>query len=373
MHGDYPYYGASGIIDYVDEYIFDDDLILLGEDGANIIDRSSPLAFKVSGKCWINNHAHVIKPNQDMDIRYLTEYLESLNYVRYNTGSAQPKLNREVCESIPVLRPPLSEQVKIGDTAQVWDLAMDLTQRLSVAKEERRKWLIQQLLTGKRRLPWFRRDSGTADARHGLPADWAYPPLGELAEEISLKNGNGCDMPVLSSTKHRGLVDSLAYFGRQIYSKDLSTYKVVRRGQFAYATNHIDEGSIGYQDLYGEALISPMYTVFQTGDAIDDTFLYLVLKTETYRLIFASRTSASVDRRGSLRWKEFSKIHVPLPSLEEQRAIVRVVDAADHELSLLRAQLDALREQKKGLMQRLLTGKTRVRMPEGESSAEDGA
>jgi type I restriction enzyme S subunit len=154
----------------------------------------------------------------------------------------------------------------------------------------------------------------------------------------------------------------MEYFGKQIFSKDLSTYKVVHRGQFAYATNHIEEGSIGYQDLHDAAVISPMYTVFEAGKKIDDRFLFLLLKTELYRHIFEVNTSASVDRRGSLRWPDFSRIHIPLPSLEEQRAIVKVIEVADRELDRLKAKADALRQQKKGLMQQLLTGKKRVRV-----------
>ncbi len=94
---------------------------------------------------------------------------------------------------------------------------------------------------------------------------------------------------------HDGLVDSLEYFGRQIFSNDLTTYKVVERGQFAYATNHIEEGSIGYQAYHDAALISPMYTVFQPVDQVDDDFLFRVLKTEKYRHIFEINTSGTVD------------------------------------------------------------------------------
>ena len=141
----------------------------------------------------------------------------------------------------------------------------------------------------------------------------------------------------------------------------MSTYKVVRRNQFAYATNHIEEGSIGYQDMYDEAVISPMYTVFETDKQIKDRFLYLLLKTELYLHIFQANTSASVDRRGSLRWNEFSKIHIPLPSVKEQEAIISVFDPCDRELVLLHQQLGTFKEQKRGLMQKLLTGQWRTK------------
>lgn len=152
IRGTIPYYGASGIIDYVDDYIFDDELILLGEDGANILTRSTRLVFRVSGKCWINNHAHVIKPKSSMDIDYLCEYLESLSYVQYNTGTAQPKLTKETCQSIPVVIPPLEEQIRISSVLRLCDEELDLHQQKLAALRRQKQGLMQQLLTGRLRV-----------------------------------------------------------------------------------------------------------------------------------------------------------------------------------------------------------------------------
>ena len=113
--GSYPYYGASGIIDYVDDYIFDEPLILLGEDGANIINRSTPLCFIATGKYWVNNHAHVMRPKHGHNIKFLCELLESLDYTRYNTGTAQPKLNQKKCREIELIMPIYEEQCRIAE------------------------------------------------------------------------------------------------------------------------------------------------------------------------------------------------------------------------------------------------------------------
>ena len=113
-HGSYPYYGASGIIDYIDDYLFDEPLLLLGEDGANIINRSTPLCFIATGKYWVNNHAHVMRPKEGHSIIFLCEYLESLDYTRYNTGTAQPKLNQEKCRGIELVLPCYEEQCRIA-------------------------------------------------------------------------------------------------------------------------------------------------------------------------------------------------------------------------------------------------------------------
>jgi type I restriction enzyme, S subunit len=159
-----------------------------------------------------------------------------------------------------------------------------------------------------------------------------------------------------------GLVDSLTYFNKQVFSLDTSTYKVVTRGQFAYATNHIEEGSIGYQDVYDKGLVSPMYTVFETNKDMDDSYLYKVFKSVVYLHIFRANTSSSVDRRGSLRWKEFAKLPIPLPPIEEQKQIAAILTTARQEIDLLKKQAEAYRRQKRGLMQRLLTGEWRVRV-----------
>jgi type I restriction enzyme S subunit len=136
----------------------------------------------------------------------------------------------------------------------------------------------------------------------------------------------------------------------------------VAQGQFAYATNHIEEGSIGYQDVYDKGLVSPMYTVFETNKLVDDSYLYKVLKSVVYLHIFRANTSSSVDRRGSLRWKEFAKLPIPLPPIEEQKQIAAILTTARQEIYLLKKQAEAYRKQKRGLMQRLLTGEWRVKM-----------
>ncbi|MCD1607286.1 restriction endonuclease subunit S [Pseudomonas kunmingensis] len=100
--GNYPYYGASGIVDYVAEYIFDGDTLLISEDGANLIARSTPIAFPASGKYWVNNHAHILKFEDMATQRFVEFYLESIKLDKYITGAAQPKLNQKALNSIPI-------------------------------------------------------------------------------------------------------------------------------------------------------------------------------------------------------------------------------------------------------------------------------
>lgn len=113
--GIYPYYGASGIIDWVESYILDGDYVLLGEDGENVVSRNLPLAFRVTGKIWVNNHAHIYEPRRDVDVRFLVEVLEAKDYGPWVSGSAQPKLTQDALARIRFQRPPPPEQVMIAD------------------------------------------------------------------------------------------------------------------------------------------------------------------------------------------------------------------------------------------------------------------
>ena len=148
----YDYYGASGVIDTVDDYIFDDTLILIGEDGANLYSRSTPLAYLATGKFWVNNHAHILKPKKG-NINYFVNLLESIDYTIYISGSAQPKLTQERLGSISIPIPPGSEQNLIGDylvveTLKIDTLITNISTQIQKLKEYRQS-LISEAVTGK--------------------------------------------------------------------------------------------------------------------------------------------------------------------------------------------------------------------------------
>ena len=108
--GIYPYYGASGIVDYVDDYIFDEDILLISEDGANLLARVTPIAFPATGKVWVNNHAHVMRFENMAIQTYVEHLLNMIDISPYVTGTAQPKLNQAKLNSIPI---PVPEQTEL--------------------------------------------------------------------------------------------------------------------------------------------------------------------------------------------------------------------------------------------------------------------
>ncbi len=112
-HGSIPYYGASGIVDYVEEHIFDEDLLLVSEDGANLLARTYPIALSISGKTWVNNHAHVLRFKDKISQRFVELYLNSIKLDDFVSGMAQPKLNQKMLNKIPIPFPPISKQKRI--------------------------------------------------------------------------------------------------------------------------------------------------------------------------------------------------------------------------------------------------------------------
>jgi type I restriction enzyme, S subunit len=152
--GEYRYYGASGVVDYVADYIFDCDALLVSEDGANLLARSTPIAFSVAGKYWVNNHAHILKFEDMATQRFVEFYLESIKLDDYITGAAQPKLNQKALNSIPIPIPKaIEEQTAIvgsleGLQSETRRLATLYTRKLA-ALEALKKSLLHQAFSGK--------------------------------------------------------------------------------------------------------------------------------------------------------------------------------------------------------------------------------
>jgi type I restriction enzyme S subunit len=308
--------------------------------------------------------AILLKDKKDTDYYYhfLASRYEHIRNMA-NTGG-QENLSAGIVKSIQVPVPPLPEQKKIAQILSTWDQAITATERLLENSQQRKKVLMQQLLTGKKRLIAISPNLATQKTRTGeIPSDWMYPKIAEVSSQVTNKNSDDQDLPVLSCSKHVGFVDSLSYFKKRVYSEDLTGYRVIPRGCIGFPSNHIEEGSIGLQNLYDYGLVSPIYVIARPDPKIVNAdYLYALLKTDHYRQIFSAATNASVDRRGSLRWKEFSQIRVPLPSLPEQNQISEVLKLATQEIEANEARLHLLKQEKKALMQQLLTGKRRVQV-----------
>lgn len=287
--------------------------------------------------------------------------------IELNTiGQAVKGINISEVKKIKIFHPSGNVQNKIAEILSAWDKAIITTEQLLANSQQQKNALMQHLLTGKKRFGYPDGAYGFKKTRYGyIPEDWNYPAIKEVCMQVSDKNSDAANHPVLSCSKHVGFVDSLKYFNKKVYSDDTSGYRVIPRGCFGFPSNHIEEGSIGLQNMYDYGIVSPIYVVFKAKpEKVDNNYLISLLKTEHYRQIFSAATNASVDRRGSLRWKEFSTIHVPLPPLQEQMKIAELLSSADQEIGTLELKLAAIKDEKKALMQLLLTGKRRVKVGE---------
>jgi type I restriction enzyme, S subunit len=145
VKGDIPYYGASGIVDYVRDYLFDEDLLCVSEDGANLVARSYPIAFSISGKAWVNNHAHVLRFDKPATQKMVEDYLNSTDLRDFITGMAMPKLNRAMLDSIPIPLPGPTEQHRIASCLSSLDAQIAAASAKLDALKTHKKGLMQQL------------------------------------------------------------------------------------------------------------------------------------------------------------------------------------------------------------------------------------
>ena len=176
-----------------------------------------------------------------------------------------------------------------------------------------------------------------------VPNGWREVRIGQIAREVSSRNRSSADIPVLSMTKHRGFVRSNEYFSKSVHSENTENYKIVKRGQFAYATIHLDEGSIDYLKNHDAGLISPMYTVFELSSAdIDKDVAFRNFKRFALSGRFDPYSNGGVNRRKSILFSDLASFRFAIPPLAEQRAIAEVLGTVEAAIAKTEALIDAI-------------------------------
>lgn len=303
VSGPYPYYGASGIVDYVEEYLFDEELILLSEDGANITDRNYPVCFLASGKYWVNNHAHVLKAKRGYENNFICNSMERKDFTPFNTGMAMPKLNQEVCRNIPILCPEYAEQKKIGDYFRNLDRLITLHQRklfLNFAKRN----------------------------------DWEQRKLGEIITEYKETVDSDCTLPILTSSKTEGVILQEEHFGRK-QQHDITGYNILPRNYCTYR-NRSDgvDFTFNINICCDKGIISKFYPVF-SGKNSDVFFLSLVLNNSEEVVHEIAYTCTGTGQK-VLSFLDLQKMKVRVPNFDEQKEIAAYFESLDHLITLHR-------------------------------------
>mgnify|MGYP001180942589 CR=1 FL=1 len=239
---------------------------------------------------------------------------------------------------IPI--PPLKEQVGIRDVLMAWDTAIETTERLIAAKERFHRWLQQRLIEQRA-------------ARH----HWETQELGGLIRERSERSIQHDEYPVLTSSR-RGLFLQSEYFSKQVTSEDNTGYKIMRRGDFTFRSMS-DDGRFVFNRLekYDTGIISPAYGVFY-AEGVSPEFLAHYLNSSYFAQLLARETQGGT--RKALRFSALAGMEVDLPKRTDQERIASILDNSRREIGLLQTRLEMLRRQKRGLMQKLLTGEWRV-------------
>ncbi|CAJ1855191.1 restriction endonuclease subunit S [Aeromonas hydrophila] len=355
--GIYPYYGASGIVDYVNDYIFDEELILLGEDGENILSRNVPLAFKTSGKIWVNNHAHVLRPQKSFHISFLTDFLENLDYSLLNSGTAQPKLNKQTCQKIKIIKPRHEEQTAIAKVLSDTNALIASLGHLVTKKQAIKTATMQQLLTGRTRLSQFAlRPDGTSKGykfseQGQIPEDWE---VCELQDAVIFLDGQR--RPIKSGERAK-MAGGYPYYGAS--------------GIVGYVNDYIFDEDLILLGEDGENILSRSVPLaFQVSGKIwVNNHAHVLRPQNDFHIYFLTEYLESLDyslfnsgtAQPKLNKKTCQRIKVIKPKYEEQTAIATILSDMDSELTALAQKLAKARDVKQGMMQQLLTG--RIRLP----------
>lgn len=337
--GPYPYYGANGVQDYVDDYIFDDELVLLAEDGGNFGSKDKPIAYRVSGKCWVNNHAHVLKPKDCVDVDYLCYSLMFYDVSGLVNGATRKKLTQADMRKMEILLPPLDEQRKI---AAVLDKVSELT-----AKRRRQLDKLDELVESK------------FVEMFGAPAinskNWSIIPLGER-----------CDV-ITGNTPSRAKPENYGNYIEWIKSDNInsSSAYLTKAQEYLSETGfqkcrYVRQGAIlmtciaGSISCIGNVAIANRCVAFnQQINAIvpklDET-LYIYWMLLLSKKAIQSRINKAL--KGILNKGQLMKMEFPFPPTELQKQFAAWAEQGSKLQSTIQRSLSTLETLKKSLMQK---------------------
>lgn len=347
MPGIYPYYGPTQAQGYIDTYVSEGPAVLISEDGDHFKKyKDKEMTLLVDGQYTVNNHAHVIVGTNLCATKwfyYVYQHKSLINYIT-RQGAGRYKLTKEVLEKLPIQLPTDVEKSKINSIISAQDMIIGLKANLISQKQQHKKFFMQQLLTGKKRLV-------------GFGDEWCTCKLGKIFYDRTQTNCDG--LPLLAITGTQGIIPRTELVSKDNSSEDKSKYLRVHAGDIGYNTMRMWQGVSAYSNY--EGIVSPAYTVLKPTDEINSKFFSYLFKLPSVVFIFYRFSQGLVDDTRSLKYENFKKIKVSYPKdKREQDAIVKILSTADREIELLQQDLEAEKQKKRALMQLLLTGIVRV-------------
>lgn len=284
----------------------------------------------------------VLHPHNCLNNHFLENYIN--NEVKFFVESAAiPQLTGEQIATYKILVPPLSQQEKMENYINLWDTAIEKQSELIEKLKLRKRALMQQLLTGKKRLPGFSRE-------------WKEVKLGDIFDERNETNRD--DLPLLSITGDKGVIYQSDSDKRDISNDDKSKYKRICPNDIGYNTMRMWQGRSALSEL--EGIVSPAYTIVIPRKNVNVKFMAMLIQQPRVVYDFWTHSQGLVSDTLNCKYPDFCKVKVRIPTKQEQTAIASVLVQADKEIELAKEKLANLQSQKRGLMQKLLTGKKRL-------------
>ena len=348
VEGPYPYYGANGIQDHVADYIFDDELVLLAEDGGNFGSKERPIAYRVSGKCWVNNHAHVLKPKEGLDVDYLCYSLMFYNVGGMVNGATRQKLTQAAMRQMLIPKRSLKEQKYI----------VDLLTKVVTLKEKRQQELDElDNLIKARFVEMF------GDAREN-PKGFSTVPFIDVVEYMGDIGSNGANKVVVdhldmkdeddyammvrfTNFTKNDFVDDVKYVSKeaydffkksQIFGGELIICKIGSAGQ-NYVMPYLNRPvSLGLNQI-----------MVRIKDNILMSYLYQYLHTEYGEFLIAGCINGAVTK--TITKTELKKIPVMMPPMELQKQFADYVEQVDKSKVAVQKSLDETQKLFDSLMQ----------------------
>ena len=357
--GKYPYFGANGIQDYVSDYIFDGEYLLVGEDGSVLTKENTPVINWASGRFWVNNHAHVLSQKNGISLKLISYILSTIKIEGRVTG-IPPKLNQDNLYTILIPIPSSSmEQKKIADCLSSLDTYIDTTKRKLELLKEYKKGLMQQLFPapGKNipelRFPEFRKASA-----------WGYQALGAMGDTYGGLSGKsaedfGYGKPYVT---YKQVFSSLEIDFSHCLQVRITTNEKQNKlqyGDILVTMSSETPEEVGYTAVVATKDIPEcylnsfcfIYRLFEEQD-VDINFLIYLFNSDVYRKNVV-RIAQGITRFNISKTK-FKEIALPIPnSKDEQRKIAKVLSSVDYQLTYYTKKIHSLELHKKGLMQRL--------------------
>ena len=358
--GDYPYWGANGVVDAIDDFIFDEPLVLLGEDGAPFFDKSKSVAFFVTGRIWVNNHIHVLRTETGFEPRFVAYALNATDYTPWIEGSTRDKLTQDKMGSILLPTPTLAEQQTIANFLDKESIRTDgllaAKQRLLDLLAEKRRAIIATAVTRGLDPNVKLRDSGVPWLGE-IPAHWEIERARWLFRERDMRSTTG-DEEMLTVSHLTGVTPRSEKDVNMFEAETNEGYKLCEPGDLVINTLWAWMGAMGTAPVKG--IVSPAYNVYEPGPRLAPAYIDALVGLPVFAQEVTRYSKGVWSSRLRLYPEGFFEVHLPVPPQEEQRAVVEHIARETAKLDAVRAATERtialLKERRSALIAAAVTG-----------------